>query len=322
MQQLGIRTTDGIRYVSPARLAELVAAGKVPPDRRIVTVDRGASWVTAAEALGASVHPPVAGSAPSAPPPRPVAPAGPQGVPGLVVASFVLSGLSAILLCFTGIPAIVCAALAMRKPGARLAGLALGIAIAMTVVPTVGWGIVSRLNPELLDQPGGAASASGARAARPGEPESQRQFVRIVSASSDEYRSARNEIAEAASRDARRRALASAFPSASVTGWVGRIREISTNMDGKGVLSVTIGSDVVICTWNNALSDLGSGTLIEKSSPVYEALMKLQAGDKVVVSGRFLPSDEDHFAEQSLTLEGSMVDPAFTFDFRSVEPAE
>ena len=124
-----------------------------------------------------------------------------------------------------------------------------------------------------------------------------------------------------ASRDARRRDLESSFPSSTVNGWVGRITEISTNMDGKGVLAISIGPDVTICTWNNAFSDLTSGTLIEKTSGVYQTLARLHVGNKVVVSGNFLRDTPDHFAEQSLTLAGSLTEPAFTFDFVSVELA-
>lgn len=341
MDPVGIRTNDGVRYVSIEKLRALVAAGKVPADRAIITLDGGVSWVTAAEVSRRQAEAPPsriaspARSSSAAPPPPNGAPVAPPGLSGLVIASFVLSGLSVIFLCVSGIPAIVCAALAMQLArNRRLAGTALAVSIAATIVTTGGWMLIAAMRPGLLQHEGasrsgdsagpssvGGSGAGSRRPARSEEPESQRRFVEIVSAAGDAYRSARNEVAESASRDSRRRALSKDFRSATVTGWVGRIKEISTNMDGKGVLAVSVGPDITLSTWNNELSDIASGTLIDKSSAVYGALMDLSVGDRVVFSGSFLPSDEDHFAEQSITLHGSMVDPAFTFDFRTIEPA-
>ena len=327
MTEVGIKTADGTRFVTPERLASLVASGKIPTDRNIVTLDRGVTWITASDALmvlnmAVAVPPLVGAQAPAgsgskrlALPPR-------GGIPGLVLASFILSGLSALLLCFTGIPAVICAAIAMRKPESRrYAGLALGIAIAMTVASPIGWGVVGSLSSKRLDGSSSPSMAARSKVRGASEPDDQLRFLQIISKSKVTYRDAPNEIGEVASRDARRRDLESSFPSSTVNGWVGRITEISTNMDGKGVLAISIGPDVTICTWNNAFSDLVSGTLIEKNSAVYQTLARLRVGNKVVVSGNFLRDNEDHFAEQSLTLAGSITEPAFTFDFLSVEPA-
>lgn len=66
MSEVGIKTVDGTRFVTPDRLAALVASGKVPTDRRIVTLDRGVTWIMASDALsvlniGVAV-PPLAGA--------------------------------------------------------------------------------------------------------------------------------------------------------------------------------------------------------------------------------------------------------------------
>lgn len=330
MVNVRIRTVGGLRDVSIDRLRALVAAGKVPPDSRIVTTDGGLTWVSARELLASAERPPA--PARHATPPVPASMGTPgleastEGIPGLVVTSFVLSGLSLFAACVTGIPAIICAALAMRQPRRRLAGVALAVSIGVTVVTTIVWPMVAS-KPSDGREPREIGSSATSDASAPhgagrlpsAEPESQRQFVRIISKAADDYRSARNEIGEAASRDARRQAIQSMFRSAAVEGWIGRIQQISTNMDGLGILSVSIGQNVTITTHNNALSDMTSGTLIEKTSPVYESLKVLAIGDKVVISGSFVPSDEDHFSEQSITTQGSMLDPAFTFDFRSLQ---
>lgn len=339
MSKISVQTADGIKEVSRERLAALVAAGKFPRDRKIVTTDNGLTWCTAGEALGHQVATPAAQAFAATPlphaasvPQQPHAVTEPKtGTPILVIVSFVLSGLSLILVCLSGIPAIICAAIAMRHPAQRrLASIALFVAIGMTVVTTAGLAIIARLDPDGFAVSGGGGSrstvapdtgrSSGAARNSASEPESQTAFVRIMKEATEQYRGARNEIGEAASRDSRRRALQASFPSPSVEGWVGRITEISTNMDGLGVLAVSIGPDITLTTSSTELSDFGTNSLIPKSSPIYQTLMNLNVGDRVVVSGRFAPGEEDHFEERSLTLMGSMLEPAFTFVFRSVEP--
>jgi hypothetical protein len=104
----------------------------------------------------------------------------------------------------------------------------------------------------------------------------------------------------------------------SASGWVGKISELTSNGDGKGVVSIELAPNVHFSTWNNALSDIGDNTLIDPNSSLFKSLSTMKKGDVVRFSGRFSSSKTDCVREKSLTLAGSMTDPAFTMRFTSV----
>ncbi len=118
-----------------------------------------------------------------------------------------------------------------------------------------------------------------------------------------------------ATEKARNDALCKAVPQGRVADWVGELTEVSTNNEGKGVITVELAEEIKVGTWNNAFSDLVDETLVDQDSPVYEALADLQEGDRVRFSGRLVSSNEDCFGEQSLTLQGKMTTPTFVLRF-------
>jgi len=156
-----------------------------------------------------------------------------------------------------------------------------------------------------------------AAAPNPAIPAEQQTFISIVSSARDQYKSLNNEIQKSQARDARRAKLQS-IPL-HINGWVGKLVEIDTNSDGLGIVRISIGDDIAIGTWNNALSDMNDGTLIQKGSPVYNSLARLNEGAQVRFSGYFVNSTEDFIKEVSLTQDGSMTDPQFLIRFQSIE---
>jgi hypothetical protein len=119
-----------------------------------------------------------------------------------------------------------------------------------------------------------------------------------------------------ASRD---HSLCSQNLSREVTDWVGTVTTIDSNSDGKGVLAVQIAPDITIKTWNNALSDIESDTLIEPESPVFQSASAMKPGELVRFSGIFLPGDSgDCVKEASLTLQGKVERPDFIFRFSNI----
>ncbi|OTA15323.1 hypothetical protein Xvie_02820 [Xenorhabdus vietnamensis] len=153
-------------------------------------------------------------------------------------------------------------------------------------------------------------------------PEFQAQFIQVVSSFFDRYVQASNELQKSSLRVERKEQISKIFPGYSVTSWVGKIKELDTNSDGKAILSVQIASNITIQTWNNELSDIGNNTLIEKGTSVYKSLFPLKVGQKIEFSGSFFPSPEDSFKETSLTSDGSMKEPEFLFKFLSVKPID
>ncbi len=90
--------------------------------------------------------------------------------------------------------------------------------------------------------------------------------------------------------------------------------------EGKGVLSITLDDNLTLSTWNNVVSDVGSQTLIEPSSPLFATASSLKEGDAVVFSGTFFPDQTDCVQEKGLSLEGSMTEPDFLFRFTAISP--
>ena len=94
----------------------------------------------------------------------------------------------------------------------------------------------------------------------------QRSFVAAATAAIATYRSAPNDLAKGGVRAQRRTDMCRTIRGRTITGWVGKITELSSNSDGKGVLTIALGSGISVKTWNNAISDLMHHTLIEPGS--------------------------------------------------------
>ena len=148
-------------------------------------------------------------------------------------------------------------------------------------------------------------------------PLEEQKFVDIVQKAQKDASKASNDMAKGGVLAIRSKNLKEL--ETSVQNWFGRVVKIGSNSDGKGVLSIEVASDVTICTWNNALSDIGDKTLIEPGSDLFNTAAALRKGQKVKFSGRFISDDETGFSEQSLSLDGKIKDPEFTFKFSSIE---
>ncbi|MGY3408429.1 hypothetical protein ACVWZV_004542 [Bradyrhizobium sp. GM5.1] len=119
-------------------------------------------------------------------------------------------------------------------------------------------------------------------------------------------------------RSTRQQAICHAIINQRASDWVGRIEKLSSNGDGKGVVSVSTTEHIHVTTWNNAFSDIRDRTLIDPTSPMFKESATLKVGDLVKFSGKFSASNTDCVGEQSLSLRGSMTDPAFTMRFTSI----
>jgi hypothetical protein len=166
------------------------------------------------------------------------------------------------------------------------------------------------------------AGGSGKGASTPAPalptPSDQARFTSAVVAARTSYRSAPNELAAGGIRNGRQQAICNAVTNQSATDWVGKIAKLTSNGDGKGVIAVELAPGVHVSTWNNALSDIGDHTLIDPNSSLFKSLSAMKTGDLVKFSGRFSPSNTDCVREMSVTLGGSMTDPAFAMRFTSV----
>jgi len=149
--------------------------------------------------------------------------------------------------------------------------------------------------------------------------ERQARFLTAVEAFPKRFENASNELQQSALRDERRSAIKDALDGRrEVDGWIGTIKRLQTNSEGRAILVVSISPHIDLVTWNNAISDLIDSTLIDKGTPLFNALSNMSIGDKVFVSGIFLSSDDDWIRENSITLRGSMMNPEFLFRFHEV----
>lgn len=161
-------------------------------------------------------------------------------------------------------------------------------------------------------------SAEGSGAASVASmPESQKLFLSIVSKARKEAGGARNDMARGGILAERSNSLKRM--DLDVDGWTGKVADIDSNSDGKGVLSIEIAPDVYVKTWNNSLSDISSKTLLEPSGAVFKAAANMRKGQRVKFSGSFFRDDEIGLQEQSLSLQGKLREPEFVFKFRSIE---
>lgn len=208
--------------------------------------------------------------------------------------------------------------------GAKLKKLSavhwVGIAVAALVV--IGIANTPAQDPSKAS----SSSSTGAGPANPvagtaSMPSAEQQFISMLALYSDRYTTLKNELQQSALRDERKQSLAQSLGNRRVDGWRGVIAQLETNTDGKAILSIKLSPRVEVKTWNNALSDLDSNTLIEKTDPIYRSIFNLGVGDEVTFSGSFMASDVDYIKEASLTIDGSMTRPEFIVKFASVTPA-
>jgi ketosteroid isomerase-like protein len=152
-------------------------------------------------------------------------------------------------------------------------------------------------------------------------PSSEASLVRIVTGAQDEARGTQNDMQKGGVKSSRDRAICAAMPSLQVHDWVGTVKTIDSNSDGKGVLAVSIAPDVVVTTWNNSISDFEDHTLIEPGTSVFQTASAMKPGQLATFSGRFFPgTDGDCIKESSITLDGKVASPDFVFQFSDVSP--
>lgn len=152
------------------------------------------------------------------------------------------------------------------------------------------------------------------------KPTNQIDFENVVTKFIEPYKQAKNELKKSSIRSERMSAISNTLDGFAVIEWVGKINDLSTNSEGKAILSIRITPDIEIKTWNNALSDISAKTLIDQNSNLYNQLMELEIGENVKFSGVFFSSEDNFIQETSLTEEGSMMNPEFSMKFSTVTP--
>lgn len=218
------------------------------------------------------------------------------------------SRLQGLGLAFVGLVAMIVAGINLPQTTNSAAVETSSAALAVTQTP--------------VPPPAPPAATTPAAPPKPKLPEAQLAFIEAAQAGRAAYRSAETDFQKGAARPARAKALCKAISAPQVKDWIGKLTDLTTNSDGKGVVEITIADHVTVSTWNNSISDIVGETLIDPSSPLFQQLGQIKEGDTVVFSGRLIRADTDCFQEKSMTLGGSMNDPDYLFRFSSVRRAQ
>lgn len=144
--------------------------------------------------------------------------------------------------------------------------------------------------------------------------QSVRQYETGLPAEGDEDRLSYN-------RGERARGISNSLPGIrKLSGWNGILRKVQSTIDGRVAIAIELpGSNILLQTWSDAISDAGAGTLIEQKTELYGRLRTLAVGTPVSFDGEFLEDKDDWVKEGSKTVREGMTSPKFIVHFTDVK---
>ncbi len=108
-----------------------------------------------------------------------------------------------------------------------------------------------------------------------------------------------------------------------ISDWVGKITSIKTDQGGDNAfIEIESNADnfkIEYRTYNNTLSDIGTGSVLKKGTYVYNQVGNLKEGDAVNFSGNFFEDSQRGILEASLTELGSIESPEFILRFTDIK---
>ena len=149
-------------------------------------------------------------------------------------------------------------------------------------------------------------------------PQSQADFVSLVEKAREDLDAAETDLQESVIVRGRDDALCGVLSSRVANKWVGEVKDVGANGEGKAYLEIEIANDVRVKTWSNALSDIFDNTLIPTSSKFFDRLVAMQKGDLVYWSAKFLSDSNSCLKGANLTEYFYGKDPKFIVDFKDV----
>jgi uncharacterized protein len=146
------------------------------------------------------------------------------------------------------------------------------------------------------------------------------RFVQIMSEAQKKSQTSENDMQIGGVKNARDKLICSLMTTRQVNNWIGAVKSISANSDGKGIIEIELAHDVSVTTWNNAFSDTRFNTLIDPNGQLFQQASILKVGQQVNFSGKFFPSETDGecLAEGSVTLRGKVLEPELIFKFSKI----
>jgi hypothetical protein len=150
-------------------------------------------------------------------------------------------------------------------------------------------------------------------------PSEQREFIDVIVAARTAIEDAETDLQESVALRKRDADLCKVLTSNSAKNWVGVIKNVGANGEGKAYVELELADSVRVKTWNNAFSDLNDNTLISTSSSFFDRLVALTEGEKVVWSAKFLSSSDSCLKKANFTDVFYGIDPQFVVRFSDIK---
>lgn len=142
-------------------------------------------------------------------------------------------------------------------------------------------------------------------------PSQQKKFMDIVKKGADAYKDAKTDLKSSIALRKRDKDACAVLNNFKATNWVGKIKDIGANGEGKAYIEIELDSNIRVQTWSNSFSDMNDNTLIPEGSKVFNAIMDGDSGSKITFSAQFIKGRKTCLTGSNLTEYFYATDPKF-----------
>lgn len=150
-------------------------------------------------------------------------------------------------------------------------------------------------------------------------PKEQQEFIDVILAAKTAIEDAETDLQESVALRKRDENLCKILSSNSAKNWVGVIKTVGANGEGKAYVEIQLADNVRVKTWNNAFSDLNDNTLIPTTASFFDRLVALTEDTKIIWSAKFLSDDDSCLKKANFTDVFYGIDPQFVVRFTDIK---
>ena len=148
------------------------------------------------------------------------------------------------------------------------------------------------------------------------QPRDEREVVQLIEDGRREYEAANHDLQRDAALADRDERICAVLGDGRIEDWTGKVYEIDSSNDGKGIIGINIEPNTQVTTRGNTFST--DDTLIPPG-PLLDRVTELEEGQVVTFSGRFVPDDDGPcFTNPRITQSQSIDKPLMVFRFSDV----
>ena len=154
-------------------------------------------------------------------------------------------------------------------------------------------------------------------------PEKQKEFLNIIKTYADKYENAKTDLKKSFQRKKRNKEFKKFFSNGfNLKNWVGKIIKIDTNASGDARLLINLAGENLKYFYEGVNLNNYS-TPIKLEDELFDKVVDMESGDKVVFSGKFKEHDEIlttgwYLYTYNPTEKGAMVSPIFGVGYSDV----